>query len=106
MLNSSAALFHDFQPGFKAFAAASPDLASAVTVGTPALEQSPAFNARLTTTFKALETFGTDPIVKLGVQNLASTVSILNPLVSYVDAGAGQLQLHRPVLPQPLERAQ
>ncbi len=84
LLDNSAQLFTDFQPGFKAFAAAGPDLATAVRVGTPALEQSPAFNARLTTTFKALQTFGTDPVVKLGVQDLASTVSILNPLVSYV----------------------
>ena len=106
LLNNSAALFHDFQPGFKAFAAASPDLAEAVTVGTPALQQSPAFNARLTTTFKAFEAFGTDPIVKLGVQDLSSTVSILNPLVAYVAPVTGRVQLHRPVLPQPLERAQ
>ena len=47
---------------------------SAVTVGTPALKRSPAFNARLATTFKALETFATDPLVKLGVQDLTSTV--------------------------------
>jgi virulence factor Mce-like protein len=84
LLANSAELFTDFQPGFKAFAAASPDLAEAVRVGTPALEQSPAFNARLTTTFKALETFSNDPLVKLGVKDLTSTVAILNPTVAYL----------------------
>jgi len=83
-LANSAELFTAFQPGFKAFADASPDLAQAVRVGTPALEGSPAFNARLTTTFTALRKFSTDPLVKLGVADLTSTVAIANPLVSFV----------------------
>lgn len=84
LLANSDELFTAFQPGFKAFAAASPDLANAVRVGTPALQQSPAFNARLATTFNALEQFATDPVVKLGVKDLGSTVSILNPLVAHL----------------------
>jgi len=83
-LANTAELFTAFQPGFEAFAAASPDLAEAVRVGTPALKNSPAFNARLATTFTALRKFSTDPVVKLGVQDLTSTVSIANPLVSYI----------------------
>ena len=71
-------------PGFENFAAASPDLANAVRVGTPALEDSPEFNARLATTFKALETFSTDPQVRLGFQDLTSTVSIAGPLISEI----------------------
>lgn len=82
-LANTAELFTAFQPGFENLAAAAPDLAEAVRVGTPALEDSPAFNARLATTFKALETFSTDPLVKLGFQDLTSTVSIAGPLVAY-----------------------
>lgn len=83
LLANSAELFTDFQPGFKAFAAAAPDLATAVRIGTPTLKDSPAFNARLATTFKALQTFSNDPLVKLGVRDLTSTAAILNPTVAF-----------------------
>lgn len=82
LLATSAELLEAFQPGFKAFAAASPDLANAVRVGIPALEDSPAFNARLTTMFESLRKFATDPVVKLGVKDTISTVTIADPLVA------------------------
>lgn len=84
LLATSAELFEAFQPGFEAFASAAPDLADAVRVGTPALEDSPAFNARLTTMFESLRKFATDPVVRLGVKDTISTVTIADPLVAYL----------------------
>ncbi len=47
------------------------------------LERSPAFNARLATTLKAVETFSTDPLVTLGVKDLTAASQILEPTVTF-----------------------
>ena len=83
-LANTAELFTAFQPGFENFAAAAPDSPRPSASARPRSRTRPAFNARLATTFKALETFSTDPLVKLGFQDLTSTVSIAGPLVSYI----------------------
>jgi ABC-type transporter Mla subunit MlaD len=83
-LANTATLFEALEPGFVEFAEAAPDLAAAVTAGVPALEDSPAFNQRLTTTFTNLREFATDPLVRLGTQDLIATTSVANPLLSFV----------------------
>jgi hypothetical protein len=48
------------------------------------LERTPAFNQGLTTTFEAIEKFSTDPLVKLGINDLTATATILNPTVASI----------------------
>ncbi len=83
-LANTASLFTAFQPGFNSLANAAPDLASTVTVGTPVLERSPAFNARLATTLNSVKTFATDPLVKLGVTDLTTAAGYLEPTVAFL----------------------
>ena len=83
-LANSADLFHQLQPGVNALANAAPDLAQTVTIGTPVLQQSPAFNQRVATTLQAVQLFSTDPLVKLGVNDLATAAGILEPTVAFI----------------------
>ena len=83
-LDNVAVMFTNFQPGVKALADAAPDLAATVRVGTPILRRSPAFNKQVAGTFASLKKFSTDPLSKLGVQDLSSTVSILTPTIAYI----------------------
>lgn len=84
-LDDTATMFTAFQPGVNALANAAPDLAEAERIGTPVLKDSPAFNAQVADTFKALEKFSTDPMTKLGVADLDSTVSILAPTIRFIN---------------------
>lgn len=83
-LANSAQLFHEFQPAIDALADASPALANAARIGTPVLERTPELNARVAKTFKAVEKFSTDPLVKLGVSELATAAGILEPTIAYI----------------------
>lgn len=83
-LNRTARMFTELQPGITALADAGPDLAATVTVGAKTLKGSPAFNAQVADTFRALQKFSTDPMTKLGVDDLTSTVSILAPTVRFI----------------------
>jgi len=81
-LANAEALFRELRPGARALRDSAPDLASAVTVGTKTLKRSPAFNARLTPTFQALQRFADDPLVSLGIRDLTSTATILTPTLA------------------------
>jgi ABC-type transporter Mla subunit MlaD len=83
-LNRTAAMFTELQPGANALANAAPDLAAAESIGTPVLRNSPAFNAQVSDTFRALEKFSTDPMTKLGIADLTSTVDILAPTIRFI----------------------
>lgn len=83
-LANSATLFHNLQPGIASFTDAAPTLANIVKVGTPVFKKSPAFNAALSTTFTAIETFSLDPSTTLGVDDLTETMKILKPTLAYV----------------------
>lgn len=83
-LANTAALFRELRPGVAALKDAAPDLTSALVVGTPALRRLPAFNAQLTTTLKTLESFATDPLVRIGISDLTSTVSLLGPTLAFL----------------------
>jgi virulence factor Mce-like protein len=81
-LANSEALFRELQPGVKALAAAAPDLADALTLGTPVLVKSPAFNARLGALSDTIKSFSNDPVVPIGIKRLAQTVDFLDPTLS------------------------
>ncbi len=83
-LANSATLFHALQPGIASLTGAAPDLASIVTVGTPVLKRSPAFNAALAKTSIAVAAFATNPSSTLGVVDLTETFSILKPTLAYL----------------------
>jgi hypothetical protein len=63
---------------------AAPVLADALEIGTPTLKRSVAFNQRLKPTFESLQRFAEDPLVKLGIDDLTSTASALNPTLAYL----------------------
>ena len=83
-LVDSATLFNELQPGIASLTGAAPDLASIVTVGTPVLKRSPAFNAQLATTSLAVAAFSTNPSTTLGVVDLTETFSVLKPTLAFV----------------------
>jgi virulence factor Mce-like protein len=83
-LANSEALFRELRPGVKALATAAPALADTLTVGTPTLKRSVAFNNRLKPAFAALQRFAEDPLVTLGIRDLQSTTSILAPTVAHL----------------------
>jgi virulence factor Mce-like protein len=83
-LRNSAGLFADLRPGVASLRTAAPTITSALVVGTGTLRRSVALNKRLEPTFKALQDFATDPLVKLGVRDLTNTASILNPTIAYL----------------------
>ncbi|MBJ7329979.1 MAG: MCE family protein [Solirubrobacteraceae bacterium] len=78
-LKDSTEFFAAAQPAAKAVRAAAPDLANTVEVGLPVLEQTPAFNAELTKTLEAVQTFSDDPSTDLGLRGLTTLVQILTP---------------------------
>jgi phospholipid/cholesterol/gamma-HCH transport system substrate-binding protein len=81
-LANSEALFRELQPGVATFAKTAPTLAAALTIGTPTLKRSVAFNNRLKPLFTALERFAEDPQVTQGIRDLTSTASLLNPTLA------------------------
>jgi virulence factor Mce-like protein len=83
-LANTAALFRELRPGVRALRAAAPDLSEALTVGTPTLKRSVAFNKRLEPAFASLQRLADDPLVSLGVKDLTSTASILAPTIAYL----------------------
>jgi len=82
-LANSAELWKKLNPGVTALRHAAPDLADAVTIGTPQLERSVKFNQALIPTFKAVQTFSTDPLVTLGVKDLTSASTTLQPTLDF-----------------------
>jgi len=83
-LANSEALFRELRPGVQAFSQAAPPLADALTIGTPALEHSVAFNNRLKPFFASLQRFAQSPAVTLGLRDLTSTLTILNPTLAHL----------------------
>jgi ABC-type transporter Mla subunit MlaD len=77
-------LFAELRPGVRSLRTAAPILSSALVVGTDTLRRSVALNQRLKPTFQALQRFATDPLVKLGVNDLSNTAKILNPTIAYL----------------------
>ena len=83
-LANSAVLFHELRPSAQLLATSSGDLADAFKIGVGTLKSSPAFNARLVPFFQTLQSFATDPLVGLGVQDLTSTAQTLGPIIAFL----------------------
>jgi virulence factor Mce-like protein len=83
-LNASTELFRRLRPAFASLSNAAPGIATALKVGTPALRRSPALNARLTTTLRALERFGTDDGSLRGLAQIGAAASSLQPAVATI----------------------
>jgi len=83
-LRDSEELFRRFRPAFASLASAAPGLATAFTVGEPALQRSPALNRRLTRTLQALDRFGDDERVPSGLARLTSTMRQLRPTLAFL----------------------
>ncbi len=83
-LANTEGLFRELRPGVRELRTAAPVLADALEIGTPTLKRSVAFNQRLKPTFESLQRFAEDPLVKLGIDDLTSTATILNPTLAYL----------------------
>ena len=81
-LRDSERLFTALQPAARALRSSAADLANTTEVGTPVLRRVPAFNAELTTTLQALQTFSEDPSTDLGIKGLTTLVGVLNPTLA------------------------
>ncbi len=83
-LTHSAALFTDLQPAARALAESSPVLSSAFATGIPVLKASPALNAQLAPTARALVRFGNDNRVNQGLAVLTRTAKTLSPTLAFI----------------------
>ncbi|MBV9214025.1 MAG: hypothetical protein JOZ25_10320, partial [Actinobacteria bacterium] len=83
-LANTAAFADELRPGVAVLPSTMPDLADALQLGVPALQQSPALNARLTKVFRALRRFADDPNVTLGLRRLIDTVTSLHPTLRFL----------------------
>jgi virulence factor Mce-like protein len=81
-LANSEGLFRELRPGLAALRSAAPTLADTLRIGTPVLRRSVQLSARLEPTFRALQRFGEDPLVAVGVRDLTSTARILEPTIA------------------------
>jgi virulence factor Mce-like protein len=81
-LRNSEGFFAELRPGVHALRTAAPDLASALELGTPTLRRSVLLNNRLKPFFGALDRLASDPLVPIGLRDLAQTARILNPTVA------------------------
>jgi virulence factor Mce-like protein len=83
-LRHTALMFEELEPGARALARTSPQLASAFTIGIPTLRAAPALNAQLAPTALALLDFSRDPDVTEGLDDLRRTVGILDPTLRFI----------------------
>jgi ABC-type transporter Mla subunit MlaD len=83
-LRNTQGLFHELRPGVRSLRTAAPDLASALTVGTPTLRRSPALNRRLASLLQELQRFANDPVAPRGIKRLAETLEALKPPLDHL----------------------
>jgi ABC-type transporter Mla subunit MlaD len=76
--------FTELQPGTKALRASHADLADAFVTGVTATKRSVQLNNRLTSFLRTLQRFSRDPVVPIGLRDLANTVQALDPTLAYV----------------------
>jgi virulence factor Mce-like protein len=84
-LANSAGFFADLRPGVRSLDPAAGDLAEALTVGTPTLYRSVAFNQQLIPTFRALQAFAEDPLAQLGITDLTNFATIIEPTAKFLE---------------------
>jgi virulence factor Mce-like protein len=77
-------LFAELRPGVRALRGAAPDLAAALTVGTPTLRRSVALNRRLEPLLRELQRFSEDPMVPRGLKATTGALASLRPTLNYL----------------------
>lgn len=82
-VNASTRFFHAYRPAFTALATASTQLAPAFRAGVRSLPRAAALNKRVTHTLGSIEQFASDPRTIPGLDRLAETANLLNPLVAF-----------------------
>ncbi len=83
-MDNSTELFRRLRPAFASISAAAPNLATAVTDGTPALKRAPGLNKRIENTLDAVNVFGQDQRVLSGISNIARTATDLGEPVAHI----------------------
>ncbi|HEY1359844.1 MAG TPA: MlaD family protein [Thermoleophilaceae bacterium] len=83
-LRNSAAFFHELRPGVRTLPHAAPILADALEIGTHTLPRLPSFNRQLNTVFDEVATFGEDPLVKNGLNQVQLLVDSLQPTIHFI----------------------
>ena len=83
-LRNATGFFAELRPGAAALRGAAPDLADALTTGTPALRRSPQLNRRLEPVFRTIQAFADDPQAPRGVRRLTDTAKSLNPTLDFL----------------------
>lgn len=84
LLRNLTLLARDLKPGANALPSVAPNLAVALTKGTPTLERSVAFNRRLASTLESLQSFSENAQVPLTLDKLNELVVSLDPLVAFI----------------------
>ncbi|HST55005.1 MAG TPA: MlaD family protein [Solirubrobacteraceae bacterium] len=88
-VNKSATFMRLLRPSASALRTAAAPLGHAFAVGAVNLQAATAFNTRLATSLQTLKTFANNPVVALGLDDVAQTTRVGNPLV----AGLAPIQL-------------
>ena len=84
LLANTTGLFNDLEPGVRALASTSPELASAFTIGIPVLRASPILNAQLAPTAEALLRFSQNRDVRSGLTAVKRTVGYLDDSLHFI----------------------
>jgi ABC-type transporter Mla subunit MlaD len=91
-LASSGRFFTALQPGARAIGRTAPTINAALRAGIPVLNASPAFNAQLPPTARALLDFQEAPGVMTGLDLLTDTNEVLGPAIRFL--APAQVQCH------------
>ena len=83
-LENTSQFFTELQPGTKALRASHKDLADGFVTGVSATRRSVDLNNRLTGFLRSLQRFANDPVVPIGIADLADTVDALDPTLQYL----------------------
>jgi virulence factor Mce-like protein len=83
-LRNTTGLFADLAPGARALRRTAPDIADAVTVGVPALQEAPGFNRQLPPIAAALRRFNDNATVRAGLGQLTTFSNELSPTLRFI----------------------
>ena len=83
-LGHTTSLFRDLRPGVSALKATAPELADAIVIGAPVLNDAPALNDELAPTAASLKAFNDDANSRAGIQTLTDTSQVLAPTLDFI----------------------
>ncbi|MGH2952703.1 MAG: MlaD family protein [Solirubrobacterales bacterium] len=83
-LANTAGLFEELEPAATALRETSPELAAALELGAPVLDDAPRLNDELAPTAEALAAFGDDPVVDAGLARVTQATDVLGEGLGFV----------------------